>query len=103
MTLSDTASSQLWESFRAGGGAGLVREAVELALQKLIEAEATEAVGAARNERNEARVTVRNGHRPCLSATQAGNVELKIRREPHPGFRAVLGTDPARAGIDRCW
>ena len=30
MTLSDTATAQLWESFRAGGGAGLVREAVEL-------------------------------------------------------------------------
>ena len=31
MTLSDIATAQLWESFRAGGGAGLVREAVEFA------------------------------------------------------------------------
>ena len=37
MTLSDTATAQLWESFRAGGGASLVREAVELVLQELIE------------------------------------------------------------------
>ncbi len=40
MTLSDTATAQLWETFRASGGAGLIREAVELVLQELIEAEA---------------------------------------------------------------
>ena len=78
MTLSDIATAQLWESFRAGGGAGLVREAVELVLQELIEAEAAEAIGAGRYERTDARVTERNGHRPRLLATQAGDVELKI-------------------------
>ena len=30
MTLSDSATAQLWETFRAGGGAGLIRDAVEL-------------------------------------------------------------------------
>ncbi len=78
MTLSDTATAQLWESFRAGGGASLVREAVELVLQELIEAEAAERIGAGRYERSEARVTERNGHRPRLLATRAGDVELKI-------------------------
>ena len=38
MTLSDTATAQLWETFRAGSGTGLIREAVELVLQELIEA-----------------------------------------------------------------
>ena len=51
MALSDTATAQLWQTFRAGGGAGLIREAVELVLQELIEAEATEAIGAGRCER----------------------------------------------------
>ena len=46
MILSDIATAQLWEAFRAGGGAGLVREAVELVLQELIEAEAAERIGA---------------------------------------------------------
>ena len=46
MTLSDTDTAQLWETFRAGGGAELVRGAVRLVLQELIEAEATEAPGA---------------------------------------------------------
>ena len=45
MTLSDTATAQLWETFRARGGAGLIREAVELVLQELIEAETTELIG----------------------------------------------------------
>ena len=72
MTLSDTDTAQLWETFRAGGGA------VRLVLQELIEAEATEAVGAGRYERSDARVNERNGHRPRLLATQAGAVELRI-------------------------
>ena len=78
MTLSDSATAQLWETFRASGGAGLIREAVELVLQELIEAEATEAIGAGRYERSDVRVTERNGHRSRLLATQAGDVELKI-------------------------
>ena len=32
MTVSDSAAAQLWGTFRAGGGAGLIREAVELVL-----------------------------------------------------------------------
>ena len=78
MTLSDSATAQLWETFRASGGAGLIRDAVELVLQELIEAEATEAIGAGRYERSDVRVTERNGHRSRLLATQAGDVELKI-------------------------
>ena len=78
MTLSDSATAQLWETFRAGGGAGLIRDAVELVLQELIEAEAAEVIGAGRYERSEHRRTERNGHRGRLLATQAGDVELKI-------------------------
>ena len=59
MTLSDTATARLWETFRAGGGAGLIRDAVELVLQELIEAEAAEAIGAERDERSEQRRTER--------------------------------------------
>ena len=78
MALSDTATAQLWETFRAGGGAGLIREAVELVRQELIEAEAAEAIGAGRYERSDTRVTERNGHRGRLLATEAGDLELKI-------------------------
>ena len=78
MTLSDTATAQLLETFRAGGGGELIRDAMRLVFQELIEAEATEAIGAGRYERSEARTTERNGHRGRLLATQAGDLELKI-------------------------
>lgn len=78
MTLSDTATAQLWEAFRVGGGAELVRDAVRLVLQELIEAEATGVVGAGRYERTDKRLTERNGHSGRLLATQAGDLELKI-------------------------
>ena len=78
MTLSDSATEELWEAFRAGGGAELVRDAVRLVFQELIEAEAAEAIGAARYERTDSRVAERNGHRRRLLSTQAGDVELKI-------------------------
>ena len=82
MTLSDIATAQLWETFRAGGGAELVRDAVRLVLQELIEAEATEVVGAARYGRSDARVTERNGHRPRPLATQASNHLRCSLKEP---------------------
>ena len=53
MALSQSALNELLEVFRAGEGVDLIREAVRVALQDLIEAEATEVVGAARYERTE--------------------------------------------------
>lgn len=78
MALDDSVLSELLEMFRAGDGLDLVREPVRLVLQELIETEAAEVIGARRYERTEARSTERNGHRPRLLATQAGDVELKI-------------------------
>ena len=106
MTLSDTDTAQLWETFRAGGGAELVRGAVRLVLQELIEAEATEAIGAGRYERSDARVNERNGHRPRLLVTQAGDVELRIPKLPGraecvlPGGRRVRSQ---REPVQRLW
>ncbi len=78
MALSQSAVSDLLDAFRAGDGVDLIREAVQLVLQELIETEAIEHIGADRYERCDARVTDRNGHRPRLVATQAGDVELRI-------------------------
>src|SRR5688500_14530147 len=49
-----------------------------MVLQELIEAEASEVVGAARYERSESRTNERNGARPRLLATKAGDVDLRI-------------------------
>ncbi len=58
--------------------ASIIRDAVTMELQELIEVEATERIGAGRYERADTRITDRNGHRPRLLATQAGDIELRI-------------------------
>lgn len=78
MALSQSAASELLDAFRAGDGVDLIRESVRLVLQELIEVEAAEVIGAAPYERTQTRTTERNGSRPRLLATQAGDVELSI-------------------------
>jgi putative transposase len=78
MTLSQSAVSDLLDALRAGDGVDLVRESVRMVLQELIEAEATEAIGAARYERTPARVTERNGTRPKLLTTKGGDVTVAL-------------------------
>ena len=78
MALSQSVVSELLDAFRAGEGVDLIRDAVRLVFQELIELEAAEEIGAGRYERTETRVTERNGSRPRLLATQAGDVELRI-------------------------
>jgi transposase-like protein len=78
MALSQSVVSELLDAFRSGDGVDLVRDAVRLVMQELIEVEATEQIGADRYERTDTRVTDRNGSRPRLVATQAGDIELRI-------------------------
>ncbi len=78
MALSQSVLSELLDAFRAGEGVDLIRDAVHLVLQELIEVEATDVIGAERYQRSEGRVTERNGNRPRLLATQAGDIELRI-------------------------
>jgi len=78
VTLGQSDLSELLDAVRAGGDIDVIRRSVELVLQALIEAEATEVIGAARYERNEGRTTWRNGSRDRVLATKAGDVELKI-------------------------
>lgn len=99
MALSQSAVSELLEAFRAGDGVDLIRDSVRLVMQELIEAEATERIGAARYERTEERTTERNGSRPRLVATQAGDVELRIPKlRKGSFFPAIL---EARRRIDK--
>ena len=78
MALPQSAVSELLEAFRTTDGLDLVKESVRLVLQELIEAEAVEHFGAARYQRTEARTSERNGARPKLITTQAGDVALRI-------------------------
>ena len=78
MTLTQSDVNELLDAIRAGGDIDVIRKGVELVLQALIDAEATEAIGAALYERTESRTNQRNGFRDRLLSTKAGDVELKI-------------------------
>jgi putative transposase len=90
MALSQSVASELLEAFRAGEGVDLVRESVRLVMQELIETEASERIGADRYERTETRITDRNGSRPRLLATQAGDVQLRIPKLRKGSFFPVI-------------
>jgi putative transposase len=78
VTLGQSDVSELLDAIRAGGDIDIIRRGVELVLQTLIEAEATEMIGAGRYERSETRSNQRNGSRSRLLTTKAGDVALKI-------------------------
>ena len=78
MTLTDHDLSELLAAIKAGDMTDKIRSSLEWVLQQLIEAEATAFIGAARHERTDTRIAQRNGHRPRLLSTPAGDVELGI-------------------------
>jgi hypothetical protein len=79
MALSESALSELLDALTdRERGVDLVRELAQYLAQELIEVQATQAVGAARYERSDERVTERNGHRDRVLTTKAGDLELAI-------------------------
>ena len=78
MALDQSVLSELLDAFRTGEGLDLIKEAAALVCQELIEVELTAQIGADRYERTSSRVTERNGHRPRVLSTKAGDVELAI-------------------------
>ena len=98
MALDESAMTDLLVALRAGGGLDVVREALALVLQALIDAEATEQIGAQPYERSH-RTTHRNGTRARLLSTKAGDVELRIPKLREGSFFPAL-LEPRRR-IDR--
>jgi putative transposase len=99
MALDESAMTDLLAALRAGGGLDVVREALGLVLQALIDAEATQRIGADRYQRSASRTTHRNGSRARLLSTKAGDVELHIPKLREGSFFPVL-LEPRRR-IDR--
>jgi putative transposase len=99
MALDESAMTELLAALRAGGGLDVVRQALALVLQALIDAEATEVIGADRYQRSQQRTTQRNGSRSRLLSTKAGDVDLKIPKLREGSFFPAL-LEPRRR-IDR--
>ena len=66
------------DALKGADTANVFAELIRTGLQALIEAEATEKLGAGRYERTEQRTTHRNGHRTKTVATTSGDVDVKI-------------------------
>jgi putative transposase len=78
MALDQSVLSDLLDAFQSGEGLDLIKESVRTVYQELIETELTSAIGAGLYERTEDRTNERNGHRPRVLATKAGDIELAI-------------------------
>lgn len=78
MTHPDLDLSELLDAVQSGDVTEKIRTSLQWVLQALIEAEATAVIGAAPHERTDARTAQRNGHRPKVVSTPAGDVELGI-------------------------
>lgn len=66
------------DALKSADVGALFAELIRAGLQALIEAEATEKIGAGRYQRSEDRGTHRNGHRSKTVSTTSGDVEVKI-------------------------
>jgi hypothetical protein len=65
------------DALKSADAGAVFAELIRAGLQTLIEAEATEKIGAGRYQRCQARTTERNGHRPKTVATTSGDIEVK--------------------------
>ena len=77
----------------------LFRDLLERSLQELIDAELTGAIGAEPHERTESRSNQRNGGRPRMLSTPAGDVELRLPKVRTGSFFPSL-LEPRRR-VDR--
>jgi putative transposase len=78
MALDQSALLDVLDALKVADVGDRVREAAETIYQALIEAELTDAIGAAPHERSAERSNLRNGHRVRTLTTTAGDLELRI-------------------------
>ncbi|TGD88408.1 IS256 family transposase [Mycolicibacterium sp. CH28] len=78
MTQDHSALLAQLDHLKSADAGAVFAELIRAGLQALIEAEATEAIGAGRYERTGGRGTHRNGHRPKTVSTTAGDIEVQI-------------------------
>lgn len=80
MALSQSALLEVLDALKASDSTDVIRQALQVMLQQLIDAEATAFIGAEPHERTEERTTQRNGTRSKTITTTAGDVDLSITK-----------------------
>jgi len=78
MTLNQSALLELTEVLRTADGGQVMRMMLSAMLQALVDAEATNQIGAGPYERSDARTTQRNGTRDKTVSTSSGDLTVKI-------------------------
>ncbi len=78
MALDQSALLEVLDALTAAEVDDRIRQAAQTIYQALIEAELTSVIGAAPHQRTPERSAQRNGHRPRVLATTAGDLELRI-------------------------
>jgi len=78
MALSQSALVEVLDALKASDSADVVRQALQVILQQLIDAETTAFIGAEPHDRTGARTNQRNGGRSKTLTTAAGDVDLSI-------------------------
>jgi len=78
MALDQSALLEVLDALKAAEVDDRIRQAAETIYQALIEAELSSVIGALPHERSSSRTTHRNGHRPRVLASTAGDLELRI-------------------------
>jgi len=80
MALSQSALLEVLDALKASDSTEVIRHALQVMLQQLIDAEATALIGAEPHERSDARITQRNGTRSKTITTSAGDLDLSITK-----------------------
>jgi putative transposase len=78
VALDQSALLEVLDALKAAEVDDRIRQAAQTIYQALIEAELTAVIGAGPHERTPERLAQRNGHRPRLLSTTAGDLELRI-------------------------
>jgi transposase-like protein len=78
VALDQSALLEVLDALKAAEVDDRIGQAAQTIYQALIEAELTAVIGAAPHERTSDRLAQRNGHRPRVLSTTAGDLELRI-------------------------
>ena len=95
MALDQSALLEVLDALKVADVSDRVRAAVETIYQALIEAELTDAIGAAPHQRTDERTAQRNGHRTRILSTAAGDLELRIPKLRTGSFFPSLSSGAA--------